>query len=139
MLQLCCLLRNHIIVDNNDKVNKQEESIQTTIKVDDYVKRNISEKDTIIELIPLETIKYWFNEILLYLIHDYKDNNINKNGCKQSIFDSMDLNNIIQCYKKYNNIYNYINSENIRKFVINEDNYDFIQDIKINANIYFIK
>jgi len=144
---LRCLLGNQVHEDNLCNMEKhknqiQVEGIQTTV-IDDSkeiksIKRKNSSKnkDTLLQIDEFEKIQYWFSEVVKHAISHYEDYGKNKKELCEHIFKIIDLNKTINYYKIYNNKYNNINSENIKKFCKDDNNHDLIQDIRISENIY---
>jgi transcription antitermination factor NusG len=142
-----CLLGNQKTIDNNiekkinknytNDLNKEIESIQTSVITDTTSKRKKSKtQDTLLEINEFDKCKYWFNEILKYSVNDYEGYDGNKKELCEHTFKFVDLNKTLQYYKRYNKDYNNFNTNNIKKFINNKDNTDFIQDIRISENIY---
>ncbi len=151
---MCCLLRNQVHDDNlhnnmeknkNQKqinINKEVEGIQTTV-IDDNkeiksIKRKNSSKnkDTLIQIDEFEKLQYWFSEVVKHTISDYEDYGKNKKELCEHVFKFINLNQTIKYYKLYNNKYNNINSENVKKFCNEYKDSDLLYDIRICENIY---
>lgn len=154
---LCCLLGNKVHDDNLRNVEKNKNKIQIDIKkqsegiqinltkrissrirdepVNTYDMNLSKNKETLIQINDFEKIKCWFSEVVKHTMYHYEDYKNKKELCDY-IFKTIDLNTIIHYYKKYNNKYNNINSEDIIIFCKDNSNIDFINDIKVSENIY---
>ena len=150
---MCCLLRNQVHDDNlhnNMEKNKnkiqidinKQVGIQTTVIENNIEKQSIKrrnssqDKDTLIQIDEFEKLQYWFSEVVKHTIPDYEDYGKNKKELCEHIFKFTDLNKTIKGYKLYNDKYNNINSENIKKFCIECKDSELLHYIRIYENIY---
>jgi hypothetical protein len=119
----------------NDKDNRNDINYS---KEYDFInkRKNSKNRETLIIIDEFEKCKYWFFEIVKYSVYKYDDYGKNKKELCEHIFKCINIDIIFKYYKKYNTIYNNFNSENIIKFINNNKNSEFIQDIKISENIY---
>jgi hypothetical protein len=123
------------IVENNQNISyiSPEKIILNKLK-----QRTVSKyrDDTLININDFDKCKFWFSEILKYIVDDY-DNYSNKKELIHTVWNSIVINTIISYYKKYYLSYgdNY-NKENIISFCNNLSNNDFLTDIRIATNIY---
>ena len=127
---LCCFFGNTKYIDNNiddnnislNKINKK------------VLKRESKQHDKIIEINDFEKCHYWFTEIVKQVVND-SEKYSNKKELYDFLFKIIDINKILEFYKKYNTIYNNFNNNNIIEFCKDTSNGDFINDIKIAVKI----
>ena len=127
---LCCFFGNTKYIDNNiddnnislNKINKK------------VLKRESKQHDKIIEINDFEKCHYWFTEIVKQVVND-SEKYSNKKELYDFLFKIIDINKILEFYKKYNTIYNNFNNNNIIEFCKDTSNCDFINDIKIAVKI----
>jgi|LauGreDrversion4_2_1035121.scaffolds.fasta_scaffold192079_2 hypothetical protein len=122
---------------NNNKINEQLDNIHTTV-VDNSKdpKRNSKSYLTLDVVDEFDKCKYWFFEIVKYTVNDFEGYGNNKKELCEETFKYIDINKTLKYYRRYNKEYKDYNSVNLIKFINNKHNEDFIQDIKIQENIY---
>jgi hypothetical protein len=122
-------------------INKEEEIqtnvIEYNIEKQSVKRRNSSKnKDTLIQIYEFEKLQYWFSEVVKHTVSHYEDYGKNKNELCEHIFKFVDLNKTIKYYKIYNDKYNNINYENIKKFCNDYKDSELIHGIRTSENIY---
>lgn len=132
---LCCITGKDDMY-KSDKSANDDKNTKNTKNTNHITKtKSVSKTDELIIISDFEKCQYWFTEILRQSIK-YDEYGKNKKELFEHIWINIDLNKILKYYRRYNNKYSNVKSENIIKFVKSKENEDFIQDICINENIY---
>lgn len=141
---LCCLLGQKDVYDiNKNNIQKKQNRTLSSNNIDiitdiDTSHNNNVKNDRTDELITItdfDRCKFWFSEILKQTIN-YEEYGNNKKELYDYIWNNIEINNILKYYRRYNKKYNLVNNNNIKQFIENKENEDFIYLINMNHNIY---